>query len=317
MSRSIIVTLVFLIMAGFVFGGIEEHLSSAKFGSAGGKRVSGHYNRAVEAAWAKFQEELEEAQKKYVGDLKRVKRLVVADENYKEAAIIKKEIERFRIKDLNEGLVLYMSFDKVTGKQVTDQSGKGNHGILKGGQIVPGKIGNALECSAKNKIDGVLVKDDNSLDLKQVTATAWIKTDNLDKNWNRVLDKDYKTGYTITLGGDHKGKQYRNKVFFEAAHNSVETMGLEIDVVDGKWHFLAGSYDGRVFKLYVDGKLVKTKERKNPKQIPNNDYDLMIGNTVVPYDPPEENYFDGLIDEVRLYERVLSDKDVGKLYRMK
>jgi len=218
--------------------------------------------------------------------------------------------------NINDGLVLHFDFEDVRpGGKVIDKSGRGNHGIIKDGKIVGGKIGNALECKYENKVDGVLVKDDDSLDVQQVTVAAWIKTDRLDEHWNRVVAKGWKTAYNLGLGGDHKGKRYRTKSFFEAAKRTVGTMDLDINVVDGKWHFLAGSYDGQVLKFYIDGDLVKTKKSKNRKEIPNNNYDLMIGNSVVPLDPPEYNYFDGLIDEVRVYNRVLSEDEIQLLYK--
>ena len=57
--------------------------------------------------------------------------------------------------------------------------------------------------------------------------------------------------------------------------------------------------------------------RQNKKIVPmeHNNTDIRIGQLAVPEPPPyDEAYFDGLIDELRLYNRVLSDEEIRMLY---
>ena len=214
---------------------------------------------------------------------------------------------------LDSGLILYLSFDaidEISGqKLIIDESGLGNHGTL-----LSGKIGNALYCSAINKADGVRIKDNDTLDADAVTIAAWIKTEQIDGQWNRILDKGWKEGYNLCIGGDYKGETwYRSHSQLECAGAAVTS---KMSVVDNQWHWVVGTYDGQTVKLYIDGK--QDVERKSKKPIPMkpNDVDIMIGRLAVPEPVPYDHaFFDGMIDEVRLYNRVLSDAEIAELYQ--
>lgn len=214
--------------------------------------------------------------------------------------------------DLNSGLVLYFSFDSFEAQgdltKVPDLSGTGNDGILTGGMLADGKFGKALQCKADTEKDGVIVGDSDSLDLDAVTIAAWIKTDLQNDQWNRILDKGWQTAYNLCIGGEYKGKRYTDKTTFECAGCSITSNGI---VVDGQWHLVVGTFDGQMQKLYIDGKLDKEWKLKKPHPMKHNDNVLTIGRLAVlevpPYDKP---FFDGLIDDVRLYNRVLSDQEV-------
>lgn len=217
--------------------------------------------------------------------------------------------------DLNAGLALYFSFDAVAEEagltKITDQSGNGNVGVLSGGKLVDAKFGKALECKYENIGDGVVVNDSNSLDLDAVTIAAWIKTSKLDDQWNRILDKGWQSAYNLCIGGEYKGQRYQEKTTFECAGCSMTS---KTSIVDGQWHLIVGSYDGQFQKLYIDSKLDNKWKMKKTVPMKHNDNVLTIGRLAVmevpPYDKP---FFDGLIDEVRLYNRVLSDEEVQML----
>lgn len=217
---------------------------------------------------------------------------------------------------IKDALVLSLSFDsidEISGQKIiVDESGYENHGTLLSGKIVPGKIGNAFYCQAINKADGIRIKDNDSLDLDAVTIAVWIKTDQLDGQWNRILDKSWRTGYNLCIGGDYEGKTFRNQVSFETAMNCTPSKS---HVVDGQWHFIVATYDGQTSRIYIDGKLDCEITHKKPKPMEHNDVDIMIGRLAVPEPNPHEHaFFDGLIDEVRVFNRVLTDKEVQMIY---
>jgi RNA polymerase sigma factor (sigma-70 family) len=219
---------------------------------------------------------------------------------------------------LQDGLVMYLSFDYIEeyrGRDmIIDESYRGNDGILMGGKFVKGKIGNALNCQAKNKSGGVIVQDHDSLDLDAVTIVAWIKTDHIDNQWNRILDKGWKTAYNLCIGGEYQGNIfYSNRAQFECVNKGLTS---NTPVADNQWHLVVGSYDGYVLRLYIDGKRDRERSYQEISSLKHNNVDIHIGMLAVPEPPPyNEPFFDGLIDEVRLYNRVLTDKEIFTLYR--
>jgi hypothetical protein len=221
---------------------------------------------------------------------------------------------------LSKGLVMHLSFDTIEDvsgqKIIVDESGCENHGTLLSGKIVEGKIGNALKCSAINKADGVRIKDHDTLDLDTVTIATWIKTEQIDGQWNRILDKGWTESYNLCIGGDYKGKTwFRNRAQFECAKKGKTS---KTPVVDNQWHQVVGTYDGQTLQIYIDGKLDIEKKLKEIVPMKHNDVDIMIGCLAVPEPNPYEHaFFDGLIDEVRLYNRVLSSEEVAALYMIK
>jgi RNA polymerase sigma factor (sigma-70 family) len=219
---------------------------------------------------------------------------------------------------LTDDLVLYFSFDSPQDSnhpnRIVDESPARNHGELTGGRIQTGPFGLALRCRAENETDGIIVPDSDSLDLNAVTVTAWIKTDLQDAQWNRILDKGWTQSYNLCIGGDFRSQSwYRTRGRFECVRQGLTS---NTPVTDDRWHFLVGSYDGRIMKLYVDGQLDNQRSLKRAVPMKHNTVDLRIGQIAVPEPTPYDRpYFDGMIDEVRLYKRVLTDEEVELLYR--
>jgi hypothetical protein len=84
-------------------------------------------------------------------------------------------------------------------------------------------------------------------------------------------------------------------------------------LTDGRWHHVLAAYDGRVFRLYVDGKL--DREVTYDKGMLANSEPLLIGwdqNTWLSH-----RHFEGSIDDIRIYRRGLSAKEARALYRAK
>jgi len=82
-------------------------------------------------------------------------------------------------------------------------------------------------------------------------------------------------------------------------------------VVDNKWHLLVGKYDGSTVSVYVDGKFENSSNFNHG--IGSNNSELIIGN-----DPDCPNrFFNGIIDDIRIYNRALSEEEIKVLYKKK
>lgn len=207
----------------------------------------------------------------------------------------------------NLGLVGYWSFNEGTDTQATDFSGNGNHGTLgtNGGGIpiwTNGKRGRALTFDGATNY--VSVPSSPSLNpTSQITISAWVRAN----SWGG--------GRRIVEKGD-SGNQYRlfdnggTLSFYLSGVTELDAGPVPSTVV---WHHIVGTYNGSTSSVYVDGVLLGS-ESPGQVVIPASSDNLYIG-TRAACSISASNCFDGLIDEVRIYNRGLSATEVARLYQ--
>jgi len=216
--------------------------------------------------------------------------------------------------DWKRGLVLYFSFHEPPKNGVVrDESGSGNDGRVVNVQwTAQGRRGGAFQFSRENSYITVANKDE--LNPPRLTLAAWIKTSYTDRVWRRIFDKGTGKGYDLTIGGDDKGKSLRGQVAIEPG-KTYSLSGIQVD--NGQWHHVAGTFDGRDAKIYVDGSLVG-KPSHWVGEIPHTPYDLTIGaNRSNPDGSLGEigASFDGLMDDVMMFNRALSAEEIQTLFK--
>ena len=141
-----------------------------------------------------------------------------------------------------------------------------------------------------------------------ITAAAWIKTDSLGS-----YDGIVGLGYAWRLYGGQDGN-----VIFQIMNTTPEaTVVGATDVNDGLWHHVAGSFDGALYNLYVDGKLEATVATSGSIS-PGTAYYGCIGAHYKKNDERDpRRFFNGLIDDVRVYDRILSESEVHYIFTFK
>ena len=210
------------------------------------------------------------------------------------------------------GLVLYLPFDKPDDNGVVhDESGAGNDGQVFGAKwVAEGKFGGACQFSITNITDRIVIPNSDTLNPNYITLSAWVKAADHDGFWNRIVDKDFHTGYCLELGGDSNGKAHRGKLAFDSPKGYLET-GRVLN--DNKWHHVAATYDGKETRLYLDGYGPNPLAGRTSGSLTKSSWDLCIGNSVADDGTGEFIAFDGLIDEVRIYNRALSPDEIKAL----
>jgi hypothetical protein len=204
------------------------------------------------------------------------------------------------------GLLAWWKFDETEGSNVSDSSGNSYAGTLVGEpqwQPSGGKIGGALQLDGKD--DYVEITKNANFDLTdQITVMAWIKVNAFDKAWQSIVTK-----------GDNSWRMQRsgqrNTLLFGCTGVSNNVWGNvmgKTDVNDGSWHHVAGVYDGKKICLYVDGKLDVSSEGSG--YINKNDWPVLIGENA----QRTERQWNGLIDDVRIYDCSFSETEVAALY---
>lgn len=199
-------------------------------------------------------------------------------------------------------LVAYYDFDGPGIVTLPDNSQYNNNGnIQQISGVVPGKVGNAFSFDGVN--DVVIVPNSPSLQTTmRMTVDCWVKPHSLPAAGKpastgiAAYGKDQQGMWELRLMGD--GAIYLLLNWNTAS--MVEVVSSRKLAV-GTWHHVTATFDGASAKLYVDG--VLSGEAACPQLVyPGTDSFLAIG---VDF-PGSDEYFHGLIDELRIYSEVVA-----------
>lgn len=221
----------------------------------------------------------------------------VYDETLSESQI---QVDRDTAVGLDQIPVAAYSFDEGSGSTAVDSVG--NHdGTINGATwTTMGKYGSALDFDGED--DLVSIADAADLDLtSSFTLEAWVHPDTA-TNWTPVISKNespesgYGPGYVLFSQGPGKPRGWLS--------NSETTKAVTGTgpLPTGKWSHLAFTSDGSILRLYVDGEEVSWSTAIDAGA---NSAPLEIG-----YWDFLDIYFDGMIDEVRVYDTALSQLQV-------
>jgi len=162
---------------------------------------------------------------------------------------------------------------------------------------IRGSLGQAMAFDGAG--DYLSVADDQSfytpLDPDTATVTAWIMADDPTGAWDGVVAKQ-PGSYTVRVGYE------RAQFAIETSTGSTNVQSAAGSINQGQWHHLTGTYDGSTVKLYIDGDQVASTTHTGT--ITNTGGDFEVG-----HDNGE--YFDGRIDQVRVYSRALNDSEIS------
>ena len=192
------------------------------------------------------------------------------------------------------------SFDESSGSMAHDSIGT-HDGNLKNGTawLTPGKFGSAVHFDGVNDLITIPASADLNLG-KNFTIEAWVRPDALTP-YDSVLTKEAGTGMTYSLipEGNHVAPKA------EVAKNATEagTINATSQLPLNTWSHLALTSSGEHLRLYVNGTQVAS--------VPQSAVYTAEGATQIGGNIGGE-YFNGYVDEVRIYNRTLSGTEIGK-----
>jgi Concanavalin A-like lectin/glucanases superfamily len=166
--------------------------------------------------------------------------------------------------------------------------------------------------------DFVRIPDSSDLESQNLTVSAWVRGDTSPGQSKYVIAKGTSGDCIAASYGLYTGNN-RGMVFYvydgtgEGQGFHLSPAADETAVWDGRWHHVAGTYDGRTVRLFIDGNQIGTG---TPSTAPVY-YDLPNGDTQVGtyVDSTCSLYLVGDVDGVSVWNRALPISDIYTLLR--
>lgn len=203
--------------------------------------------------------------------------------------------------DSEESLILYFSFDEVDGSTAIDHSQYGNDGEIIGSpQLADGKFGNAMKFNGET--DWVEVPHDDILTVEtSVTVMAWINAERHmgpnNQRWQGIVAK----------GNSPRSYSFYTESPSECLHLSAgggSTCATMIPL--NEWQHVVGQVDDGVHRFWLNGENIGEFPGKSALPGTADTSPVFVGTTA----EGANRRFLGLIDEVRIWSRALSEEEV-------
>jgi hypothetical protein len=220
-------------------------------------------------------------------------------------------------------LVLWYTFDEGAGTNALDWSGHGNHGKLFGPQWLDyGWIGDGALNFADEGTPYVAIKNMsyNDANNPEVTVCAWIRIS--DPNHKVVASFDRSEFWRLEINTDIADAPVSDgqvgwHVMTSSGDQQVD-YGSSTRVDDGQWHHVCGVFDNGRLTIYIDG-------NPEPSAVGAPTFGDEItrfgfigtGSEATEFDGEQgpDDYFNGDMDEVRIYDKALTQDEILEVMR--
>jgi len=200
------------------------------------------------------------------------------------------------LKAANENLVAYWSLDDGAGAIAKDNSGGGFNATLYNSPTwINGKSGKALTFNGTTQYGNA---GDVDITTNALTFSVWAKT-SYPATSQEILRKQssyiFRIGVGVLVFYVHDGTDWRS-------------ISETASIFDDEWHHLVAVWDGTTAWLYVDGVMIKEQALAYTMALNNNN--LYIGSSV-----GSASFFNGSLDEIRIYDKALTEAEIKYLYQ--
>lgn len=200
-------------------------------------------------------------------------------------------------------LMAWWKLDETAGSVASDSSGNGCHGTISGTTRINGKSKGALlfDTSDSHGISYGEIPDFRESPGPAFTFAVWIKSADYHMMYQKktILAKEPAGTGSYSLYTDADG-------YFHFAADELGDFKSDTRVLaDAEWHHLAVTCDGRHLNLFVDGRMDKSADVSG--RIGSSNGRLSFGGKT------PGDYFWGLIDQVRIYNRELTGDEIQSL----
>jgi len=198
-----------------------------------------------------------------------------------------------------DNLVGYWPLDDPS--TAPDVSSTGNDGSVNGDPGSALGIFGSTSYSLDGNDDYVLIPDSESIDMSDedtVTVSAWVRPESRPGTWNPIFQHSDQ-GYNL---------QFEDRAPAFTIYDGGWTTAKDAQYPDGQWYHIAGVFDGDDTRIYVDGQPGPVVDGAD--EVESGGMAAGLGANL----DASGRYLDGQVDEVRVYDRALSDGEVFDLY---
>ena len=204
------------------------------------------------------------------------------------------------------GLLGRWTFDESTADAKLENSARSDFSSVPNRPIprCEGVFGGALDLSGAFAlpIDSKILP----ADLQTTTVSAWVRPRNLSVYREILRKEDGDRRFLFSF--QHDGTILSLGLNIAGAYVECDAPLSPSDVLDDTWRFVAATFDGQTMRVFLDGREIGSLEKPGALQVGAN-APFMIGSS-----GGSGEFFDGGLDDLRLYSRSLSTDEIAALY---
>jgi hypothetical protein len=210
-----------------------------------------------------------------------------------------------KIDALKIGLFAYYPFKGNTN----DETKNKNHGINYGATSTLDKNNNTNSAYSLNGL-GNYIKLPNPFDFKEASFSMWINVRSF-PIWK--YDTDPTNSLSTIFCSDNPNLKNGAYIVYASKKNGKNvvsigvggTLIIDSEIQQDKWYNISFTKDVNIVKVYIDGKLATTSPMDTRASVNGNPF-AYIGTSR----NASNRFFDGIIDEVCVYNRVLTADEI-------
>lgn len=190
-----------------------------------------------------------------------------------------------------------------------DTSGNGNNGTVNGPVLTTDRFDNpdsAYDFDGSD--DYIAINDNSTLDIADdFTLVSWAYFNGVDAQQALI------TKHEVSTGSGYNFVLYVGNIFCQIGDGGgwyYASVQASYTFVSDSWYHLAVTRNGAEVRFYINGSL-DTTVTVGVNNIATNTHELWLGGNV---DSPGSHTLDGILDDIRIYDKALSPSEIATLY---
>lgn len=192
-----------------------------------------------------------------------------------------------------------------------DIAGPNNPNAASGVNLVPAEVLDGFSLGTNGYLE---VAPSNSLANQTFTWAAWVKSNgpgtNNDSTGDTIVQQDI-DDYSLSVALYWRSND--NRIVFVFGNTSTETFASKDNFSTSTFHYVAATYDGTVFRLFVDGQAEGSMS--DPKTVAYSTNPWTIGSSgQIGISVGFPRTLNGVVDELQAFNRALSQSEIQAIY---